>query len=120
VKICRAVKHPSGGTRSSPIDKSMIVTLRAGMTLATANLSTFMRSKIHCDRCSIFCLVEFRGKVKIFSSPQNYKLLTDRCYCGYIEQNALLTPYSQPGLRMTDLQNGFMNEVLTTDPYNQL
>ena len=96
MKICRAVKHPSGGSRSSPIDKSMRVTLHAGMTLATVNLSTFMRSKILCDSCSIFCLVVFRGKAKIFSSPQNYKLVICRYYCWCIEHNALLTPLSQP------------------------
>jgi len=73
VKICRAVKHPSGGARSSPIDKSMRVTLHAGMTLATVNLSTFMRSKILCDSCSIFCLAVFRSKAKISSSPENYR-----------------------------------------------
>ena len=56
-------------TRSSPIDKSMRATLHAGMTLATVNLSTFMRSKILCDSCSIFCLVVFRGKARIFFKP---------------------------------------------------
>ena len=47
----------------------MRATLHAGMTLATVNLSTFMRSKILCDSCSIFCLVVFRGKARIFFKP---------------------------------------------------